>query len=388
MSHSKISVVVLGREDSLKKALVTIILGKDLSQLSQRHVLKNTKIYENDKYVVTCTPGMDTSCVDIRELFAINHHPHMSLMVVEDGFSTEEVQQQIEMLHHITGRPTEELRVVLPLKNKHPDKYPFKCCTLGEVFNKLSKLTEGRYLLPTDKRHADHLDSDMSESHMSTPHPLMEMKGNHSGTKVNLVLLGMAGTGKSASGNTILGKKAFTSRTSSNQVTTKCQEAETRIGSRHFRVIDTPDIFDDDIESSVKDKHVRECKELCKEEPCVYLLVMHVSRFTDGERDILKKLEKAFGKKVQEQTVILFTRGEDLKRAKMTFEEFLESCQPDLKKIIEKCGRRCVLFENSNSRSPQVEELMKTVSRMFKEFKETSDHTNKGWSWNPFAKSK
>ncbi|XP_049422068.1 GTPase IMAP family member 8-like isoform X2 [Epinephelus fuscoguttatus] len=378
MSYNKISVVILGHGDRLKKALITVILGKDLSQVSKRNVLKSTEIYEDNSYVVTGAPDIHTSCEDIRELFAINQHPHMSLMVVEDGFSTEEVWQQIEMLHRITGRPTEEFRVLLPLKSKHPDSYPFKCCTLGEVFNKLSKLTEGRHLMPTDKRYTDH-----PEPERSTQGTEMEVTGgtnskghftdseksfkrNHSGTKVNLVLLGMAGTGKSASGNTILGKPLFKSTTSSSLTTTECQVAETEIGGRHVRVIDTPDIFDDEIKSSVKSKHVRKCKELCQEEPCVYLLVMRASRFIEDERDILKKLEKAFGSRVQEQTVILFTRGEDLWRAKISFENFLHDCQPDLKKIVEKCGRRCVLFENSDSRSPQVEELMKTVSRMFK----------------------
>ncbi|XP_078018746.1 GTPase IMAP family member 9-like isoform X2 [Epinephelus lanceolatus] len=361
MSHNKISVVILGHGDRLKKALITIILGKDLSQVSKRNVLKSTEIYENNSYEVTCAPDIHTSCVEIRELFAINHHPHMSLMVVEDGFSTEEVWQQIEMLHRITGRPTEEFRVVLPLKSKHPASYPFKCHTIKQVFSKLSQLAEDRHFTSTDKRYTDH-----PEPERSTQGTEMEVTGNHSGTKVNLVLLGMAGTGKSASGNTILGKPLFKSTTSSSLTTTECQEAETEIGGRHVRVIDTPDIFDDEIKSSVKDKHVRKCKELCKEEPCVYLLVMRTSRFIQDERDILKKLEKAFGSRAQEQTVILFTRGEDLWRAKISFENFLHDCQPDLKKIVEKCGRRCVLFENSDSRSPQVEELMKTVSRMFK----------------------
>ncbi|KAL7374334.1 hypothetical protein ABVT39_026695 [Epinephelus coioides] len=360
MSHNKISVVILGHGDRLKKALITIILGKDLSQVSKRNVLKSTEIYENNSYEVTCAPDIDTSCEDIRELFAFQH-PHMYLMVVEDGFSTEEVQQQIEMLHHKTGRPTEELRVVLPLKSKHPDSYPFKCHTIKQVFSKLSQLAEDRHFMSTDERYTDH-----PEPERSTQGTEMEVTGNHSGTKVNLVLLGMAGTGKSASGNTILGKPLFKSTTSSGLTTTECQEAETEIGGRHVRVIDTPDIFDDEIKSSVKSKHVRKCKELCKEEPCVYLLVMRASRFIQDERDILKKLEKAFGSRAQEQTVILFTRGEDLWRAKISFENFLHDCQPDLKKIVEKCGRRCVLFENSDSRSPQVEELMKTVSRMFK----------------------
>lgn len=188
--------------------------------------------------------------------------------------------------------------------------------------------------------------------------------GKSSGTTVNLVLLGMAGTGKSASGNTILGKKQFTSRTSSNPTTTECQVAETEIDGTRVRVIDTPDIFDDEIKSSVKNKHVRKCKQLCQSGPCVYLLVIHVSRFTDGERDILKKLETAFGNNVQEQTVILFTRGDDLQRAKMSLKNFLSACQTDLREIIKKCGNRCVVFENSGSDSGQVEKLMQTVDSL------------------------
>ncbi|XP_013122578.1 GTPase IMAP family member 8-like [Oreochromis niloticus] len=186
----------------------------------------------------------------------------------------------------------------------------------------------------------------------------------HTAIDINLVLVGMAGTGKSASGNTILGKKVFMSKPSSKPVTAECQVAETEINDKHVRVIDTPDIFDDDLKSSDKDKHVKKCKELCKSEPRVYLLVMHVSRFTDGERGILTKLEKAFGTKVSEQTVILFTRGGDLDREEMNMEDFLNSCQPKLKEIIEKCGKRCVDFENSKSDSDQVKKLMDTVIRM------------------------
>ncbi|XP_035771055.1 GTPase IMAP family member 8-like [Neolamprologus brichardi] len=187
-----------------------------------------------------------------------------------------------------------------------------------------------------------------------------------SDTTVNLVLLGLAGTGKSASGNTILGKKHFVSKPSSNPVTTECQVAETEINDLHVRVIDTPDMFGDDTEPSVRDKHVKRCKELCESELCVFVLVMHMNRFTDVERDILKKLENTFGTKVKEQTVILFTRGDDLEEAEMSLEDFLHSCQPGLKEIIEKCDNRCVVFENRSSSSDQVEKLMNTVSTVLK----------------------
>lgn len=184
------------------------------------------------------------------------------------------------------------------------------------------------------------------------------------GTKVNFILLGLAGTGKSACGNSILGRNAFASRTSSVPVTTECQKEDTVIKGRAVRVIDTPDIFDDDVKSPTRKRHVAACKQLCQSGERVYLLVMQVSRFTDCERDILKKMEDAFGRS-HDRTVLLFTRGGDLRRDGMDFNEFLSSCQPDLKRIIDRCGHRCVLFENAAPGPDQVEELMRAVHRVF-----------------------
>uniref|UniRef100_A0A669EX31 AIG1-type G domain-containing protein n=1 Tax=Oreochromis niloticus TaxID=8128 RepID=A0A669EX31_ORENI len=194
----------------------------------------------------------------------------------------------------------------------------------------------------------------------------MDMKGKCTITNVNLVLVGMAGTGKSASANSILGREAFLSTSSSSSVTTECQVEQREMNGIDVRVIDTPDIFDDEMPSSVRDKHVKWCKQLCESKPCVIVLVMHVSRFTDGERDVRKTLEKAFGSKVREKTVILFTRGDDLKHARMSLNDFLHRCQPALKEIIQKCGNRCVLFENM-SHSCQVEKLMNLAIALSKQ---------------------
>lgn len=94
------------------------------------------------------------------------------------------------------------------------------------------------------------------------------ISGKYTYTTVNLVLLELAGTGKSATGNTILRKKHFILKPTSNQVTTECQGEETEINGINVRVIDTADIFTDDAEPSVKEKHVKRCKEHCESETC------------------------------------------------------------------------------------------------------------------------
>ncbi|XP_024659575.2 uncharacterized protein LOC112435355 [Maylandia zebra] len=410
-SKRKIVVVILGRDEVLKKALITNILGKDLSKLDKRQALKKIEIYVNDIYEVMFTPDLYAEFKDIQDLLCINRYPDMCLLVVEHGFSPDDVRKQIEHLSNKTEKPAEEFMVLLPLSYK-PTDYSFISCTMEQVFSELDRLAEGRNLMLTktneirDQRResaqtagkpadvcAEPGKQPISEKsiktikqpqeqsvgsrpfvplpRLSAPRTVMAMPGIkttqhfHTGkrtsNKVNLVLLGMSGTGKSASGNTILGKPVFFSRPSSQPVTKDCEIAETEINGKHVRVIDTPDMFDDDIEEPVKNKYLKQCKELCESHPRVYVLVMHISRFTDGERNILKKLEKAFGRNVKEQTIILFTKSDDLHRSGKMLTDFLHSCQPDLKEMIQQLGNRCVLFENNRSGSAQVEKLLDTV---------------------------
>ncbi|XP_034734519.1 GTPase IMAP family member 9-like [Etheostoma cragini] len=176
----------------------------------------------------------------------------------------------------------------------------------------------------------------------------------------NIVMLGLTGTGKSASANTILAagnsRKHFKSKSSSMPVTTRCEAIIVKklCGTR-VRVVDTPDFLNDQLKDS--QAQVEECKRYCQPGRCVVLLVLQLGRFTDGERGILEKLEKKLDWKIRKRTIVLLTHKEDLEGS---LAEYINA-NDGLKSIVDMCGNRIHLFNNSSNDTKQVTELIEKI---------------------------
>ncbi|XP_069386392.1 GTPase IMAP family member 8 [Paralichthys olivaceus] len=205
----------------------------------------------------------------------------------------------------------------------------------------------------------------------STSYP----SSSSSSPELRLVLLGRAGAGKSAAGNSILGGEEFKSDPDSlTSITQQCEKKKALVEGRRVAVVDTPDWFTSERTPDEVRAQISSCVALSSPGPHAFLLCVPLDQPAKTELQALRALEVVFGPDaIQKHTLVLFTYADRLresgKAGNDSVEAYIAGQRGDLLNLVEKCRDRFHVLESKGGRGERrnVVELLDKVEQTVKE---------------------